>query len=104
MSNILATSSQEVLIITLLRDFFIKVWKLIEFESQNLPKDELAKLIGLRSSFFMGDYTSAIKFYSPEDINNIFIILAETDNKLKSTNANSKLIIESMIIDICDKK
>jgi DNA polymerase-3 subunit delta len=100
MLNILATSSQEILIITLLRDLFIKLWKLVELSETGATRDEMAKQIGLRNAYFLNDYLIGIKRYSLEDINNAFLIICETDQRIKSTNSNSKLIIEEMLIKI----
>lgn len=101
MNNLLSISSQEILIITLLRDFFIKVWKLQELQMQNVfTKDELIRRIGLRSAYFFGDYVKASKLYNSEDISKVFLILAEADKNLKSTSSNSKLIIEQALVNI----
>ena len=100
MLNILATSSQEVLIILQLRDLFIKLWKLVELSETGTTRDEMARQIGLRNAYFLNDYLIGIKKYSLEDLNNAFLVLCETDQKIKSTNSNSKLIIEEMLIKI----
>jgi len=100
MLNILSISSQEVLLITLLRDLFIKLWKLLELSNEGYTRDEMAKQIGLRNAYFLNDYLHGIKNYSPAEINQAFIILCETDQRIKSTNSNSKLIIEEMLIKI----
>ena len=100
MLNILATSSQEILIITLLRDLFIKLWKLVELSEAGTTRDEMAKQIGLRNAYFLNDYLVGIKRYSLQDINNAFLIICETDQRIKSSNSNSKLIIEEMLIKI----
>ena len=100
MLNILATSSQEILIITLLRDLFIKLWKLVELSEAGTTRDEMARQIGLRNAYFLNDYLIGIKRYSLQDINNAFLIICETDQRIKSTNSNSKLIIEEMLIKI----
>lgn len=102
MINILSISSEEILIIILLRDLFIKLWKLIELNNEGLPREEMAKQIGLRNAFFLNDYMTGIRKYSPEDINRAFLILCESDQKLKSSTGNSKLIIEEMLIKIMD--
>ena len=98
--NILAISSQEILIITLIRDLFIKLWKLIELNNGNHSRDDMAKKIGLYNSYFLNDYLLGIKKYSPEDINHAFTVLCETDKRIKSSNSNSKLLIEEMLIKI----
>lgn len=100
LNNILANSNQEMLILALLRDFFVKTWKLQEIQSQASDRNELAKKIGLRSSYFLSDYTNAARKYSASKISETFNILATTDSMLKSTHSNSKLIMEKMLIDI----
>ncbi len=100
MSNILAVSSQEVLIITVISDFFVKLWKLMDIISKNYPREEMARQIGLRNAYFLNDYMNALNKYTPEEISNTFSLLCEADSKLKSTNSNSKLIIEKLIIEL----
>ena len=41
-----------------------------------------------------------IEKYSPEEINDAFIILCETDKKIKSSNLNKKLIMQEMVAEI----
>ncbi len=101
MNNILTVSSQEILLITLLRDFFIKIWKLQELIQQGfLDKTELSKKIGLRNAYFFYDYSNASKLYNPLEIEKIFIILTEADTKLKTTSESSISIIEQMLVKI----
>ena len=104
MINILSTSSQEILLIVLLRDLFVKLWKLVELSNEGYTKDEMARQIGLRNAYFLNDYLVGIKNYSLAEINQAFIILCEADQRIKSTNSNSKLIIEEMLVKITSEK
>ncbi|MDR0926829.1 MAG: DNA polymerase III subunit delta [Ignavibacteria bacterium] len=98
--NILKVSSQEVLILVLLRDLFIKMWHLLELSANGFSRDEMAKRIGLRNAYFLNDYLVGLKKYTAAEINNALLLLCETDEAIKSTNTSTKMIVEEKLFQI----
>jgi DNA polymerase-3 subunit delta len=101
--NILKTPYQETIIIAVLRDLFIKIFKLIDLQAEGNTKDAMAKQIGVHP-FYLSDYLIALEKYSTEEINNAFIVLSDTDKKIKSTTYNKKLDMQEMLANIVSAK
>lgn len=99
LNNILAVSREEMLIISVLTTYFTKIWKTIECAA--MPPAQLAGVIGV-SPYFTDEYKNAAKKYKPEDINNAFLVICETDTALKSGTTDNLLAMNQMIINIVE--
>lgn len=97
--NILATDSKEVMLIAILRDLFLKMWKFLELKETETDRTKLAQKIGV-NAYFLKDYELGAKKYTEEEISNAILLLRDTDFRLKDTNYNSKLIMEEMLVAI----
>lgn len=86
-------------IISVLNSFFTKVLLLKDLRNSGLNQYELATKIGV-PSFFLKDYMQSVDLFSTEELENLFILLAETDFNIKFKNENRLILIENMIIDI----
>lgn len=83
--------------------FFKNLLKYIELNpAQRSNKFDVAKLIGV-SPMFVNDYQLATKNYRPKDLEKIFILLSETDYKLKSSGENSLILINKLLIEVISK-
>ena len=102
LENMLSADSQEILILTMLLRYFVVIWKLIEEAPLASNNYQLAAKVGV-NSFFINDYLSAIRNYSPSEIDRAFILLAETEEKLKSTQTDTLYLMQNMLIRIMDK-
>lgn len=99
LKKMLNESRQEMLIISMLTRYFSLIWKLKELKIENLNKFQLAGKLGV-SPMFIADYQNAEKKYNNKELNKVFIVLADTDEELKSSNVNNLLIMQKMIINI----
>jgi DNA polymerase-3 subunit delta len=97
--NLLKTPYQEVIIIAILRDLFIKILKLIELKAENSSDEKIATSIGVHR-FYLNDYMIALSKYSVNEVENALIILCNTDKAIKSSNASNKLIMHEMLLNI----
>ncbi|TAL69495.1 MAG: DNA polymerase III subunit delta [Bacteroidetes bacterium] len=100
--NMLANERQEMLIMTMLTRYFIALWKLIEESGKTNNNYQLAGKVGI-NPFFVTEYLHALSFYSPAEIENAFLLLCETDEKLKSTSTDSLYLIQNMLVRIMKK-
>lgn len=103
LAKMLSADRQEMLIMAVLNKYFITLFKLIELSRDVSDKYTIAAQIGV-SPFFVQDYMTAIKKYSPNDIEQAFVIMAETDEKLKSTSTDSLALLQQMLVRIMAKK
>ncbi|MFH1051505.1 MAG: DNA polymerase III subunit delta [bacterium] len=103
LENMLSTDRKEMLIMTVLINYFTALFKLIE-ESVTYPdRYKLAGSLGV-NPMFVPEYLAVLKVYSPEEIENAFQHLTETDKMLKSTSTDSIYVMQKMLIKIMDRK
>lgn len=100
--NMLANERQEMLIMTMLTRYFMALWKLIEESGKTNNQFQLAGKVGI-NPYFVQEYLQALTFYSPAEIENAFLLLCETDEKLKSTSTDSLYLIQNMLVRIMKK-
>ncbi len=99
LSFMLATDRQEMLVITMLTRYFTMLWKLLDESKKTSDPRQLAQAVGL-TPYFMSDYLSALKNYSPLELDNAFKFLCEADLSLKSSAGDSLFIMQQMLIKI----
>ncbi len=100
--KMLSADRQEMLIMAVLNKYFITLFKLIEVAQEVKDKYAVAAQIGV-SPFFVQDYLGAIKKYSPVEIEQAFVVMAETDEKLKSSSIDSTALMQQMLVKIMAK-
>ncbi|MDP1677651.1 MAG: DNA polymerase III subunit delta [Bacteroidota bacterium] len=77
---------------------FIKLWKIQDGLRQRKSEQELAQIAGTHT-FYLKSYLAQAKNYSPAEIENVFLILADADLAAKSSG-DPKLIIARSITEI----
>lgn len=77
---------------------FIKLWKIQDGLRQRKSDQELAQIAGTHT-YYLKSYLAQAKNFSPADIENVFLILAEADLAAKSSG-DPKLIIARSITEI----
>lgn len=99
LNQMMSESKQEMLIISMLTRYFIAVWKISELGKENLNKFQLAGKVGV-SPAFIYDYQKAAKNYSQKELNRVFVVLADTDEELKSSSIDALSLLQNMLINI----
>lgn len=85
-------------IITVLTLHFVKLWKVQDGLRQRKTESELAQIASTHS-FYLKSYLAQAKNYKSEEIENIFVLLAEADLAAKSSG-DPKLILTKTIAEI----
>ncbi len=75
-----------VMVIGNLYNYFSKIYQL-SFLTNQSPNEQI-KTLGLRSEWFLKDYSAALRFYPRAKLENIFSLLREFDLKAKGVNAD----------------
>jgi DNA polymerase III subunit delta len=75
-----------VMVIGNLYNYFSKIYQL-SFLTNQSPNDQI-KTLGLRSEWFLKDYSAALRQYPRSKLENIFALLREFDLKAKGVNAD----------------
>lgn len=103
LKNIYTNSKADIISITsIFSNFFKNVLKFYELKEFQNDKFTLARKIGI-SPFFINDIKLAASSYNPKEIEKIFILLSETDLKLKSTSESQLNLITKLLINIISK-
>jgi DNA polymerase III subunit delta len=100
LENMLAVDRAEMLIITVLMRYFVALWKIME---SGLPQGsnqyQIASAAGI-NPYFVNDYLDALKRYTPDQLDNAFVLLCEADDMLKSSPASSLAVLEQMFVKL----
>lgn len=97
--NMLSNDRQEMLIISMLTRYFTTLWKILEEQVRTRDKYQLAGKVGI-SPFFVPEYQSAARRYSPIELDRSFVELCEADEQLKTTGGDNLLIMQKMLTNI----
>lgn len=89
--RLIRSGESAVPVIAALTTHFIKLYKLHDAVRQRRADSELSKVIGVHQ-FFMKDYLSHIKKYSPAEIERVFLLLAEADLAVKSSSDQNRVL------------
>jgi DNA polymerase-3 subunit delta len=87
------------LIIVMLTRHFIIMAKLRELHSAAKSEFELAGAVRV-SHFFIKEYMSQLRGYSPVAVENAFLALARADRELKSSATDPKLVMDVLLCEI----
>lgn len=93
------TERNEILIITMLTRYFVTLSKLLEAAATTTNPMELSRSIDI-NSYFIPEYTAALRRYTPSELAKAFLALREADIALKTSSAHSEAIMQKMILSI----
>lgn len=85
-------------IIAILAAHFVKLFKLQDAVRRKKPESELAQIAGVHP-FFVRAYLQHLRNFTPDEIEDAFLILSEADLAAKSS-ADPKLILTTSITEI----
>jgi DNA polymerase III subunit delta len=98
--RMLVAEKQELLIISMLTRYFTILWKLTEAITQTQSEFELGKTLGI-NSYFVPEYTAALKVYSRVAIEQAFYALCDADVAIKtSSQEGADVILQKMLMRI----
>jgi len=103
LENMLTTDRKEMLIMTVLINYFTALLKLIEESVSNSDRYKLASSLGI-NPMFVSEYLNVLKLYTTGEIENAFDALTEADVTLKSKSTNSIYLMQKMLMKIMDNK
>jgi DNA polymerase III subunit delta len=87
------------LIIVMLTRHFIIMAKLLDLQAAAKSDFELAGAVRV-SPFFIKEYLSQLRRYSPGAVENAFLALARADRELKSSATDPKLVMDVLLYEI----
>lgn len=99
LENLLSSSGQEMLIISVLTKYYMGLWKFVEVFSPGANLFELSKNISINYGAAK-EYANAVKYYNTAKIENALVLLSDIDEKLKTSSDNSKYLMQNLFINI----
>ncbi len=100
--RMLETGEAPQLIIIMLTRYFTLLWKIQDLLNQNKNETEILSAVKIHQ-FYLKDYISAVKNFSPIQIEAAFDILLETDLKLKTTSPDHYHLMEMLVYSLINK-
>jgi DNA polymerase-3 subunit delta len=97
--RMLRAGEPEQLILTMLTRYFTILWRLSELRTTTNNQQEMARAVGI-SHFFLNDYLAALARYSLANLRNAFEALLNADLVMKSSNTDSSIVLQLMLISI----
>jgi DNA polymerase III subunit delta len=91
-----------IMLLAVLYNYFTKLYIYIQ-SSQGRSETEIAREMGIGSTFFLKDYKTAAKNYNRKKLEDIFLIIKEYDLKAKGVNAdnfNNEHLLKEVIYKI----
>ena len=104
MENMLQNQVSEILIISMLTRYFLLILKILALKKQNIGENEIMEkhMWEVFRNFRRG-YIEAANHYNRKEIQNVFAALLKADTDLKSKAKLEKVIMTTMIFEICQK-
>lgn len=101
-NNVLNTSRQELLLLTIILKFFKNLLILTEIAKQNSDRTQMAKAIGV-SPYFLNDYLIGLRNYSKSEIEKAIREIVKVDHQLKSSSKDTKYLFIVLLTNIMQK-
>ena len=106
LENMLNAGEDPIGIVVMLTKYFQKMLLIWEYLDQRIKKEELIQLLHLspQQLYFLEDEINSARMFSPREIQRNFSVLLATDEKLKSTDVDVKLLLTLMIYHLIGKE
>ncbi|HPM01896.1 MAG TPA: DNA polymerase III subunit delta [Candidatus Cloacimonadota bacterium] len=100
--NLLENDESHIMILTMITNLFMTLWKLSAIKSKNISDTELkARYMNDILPFFRDKYINFLKNYPLVKIKKAIELLLETDRQAKLTMASDYVLIETLIYKLC---
>jgi DNA polymerase-3 subunit delta len=100
MERMIDAGESPIMMVVMLNRFFQSLWKLGDLRRRNVPQNLHAQQTGIWS--FMDKYLLTLSRFSSSQIEEAFILLSDVDEKLKSTQTDEKLLMQTLIVHLTD--
>lgn len=100
-ARILDEGVPALVVLTMMVRHFRNLWKVGEMSRKNRPRGEIARAAAVNPYFLDGLMRQAQNFTSPQ-LRKIFDLLIATDLALKSAGAHDEVLLEKLVLAICE--
>ena len=103
LNALLEDGEAPLLILAVLARHFRQIWKVRELLEKKTPANEIAKTAGINPYFLQGIIKQA-RNYTVPGLKKVFEKFFELDLALKSSGGKPVLLMERLVMDLCDKR
>ena len=86
-------------IIVMLAGYFTNLWKLHDLRRRGVPEKEQTSVLRI-NPYFLKDYHNVLARYSGGEIERIFSLLAVADERIKTSSADPKQVMLTLLLQI----
>ncbi len=97
--RMLEAGESPTMIIIMLARYFTSLWRLCDIRRRQAPAADA----GI-NPYFLKEYVDVLSRYSQADIEGIFEVLAGSDEQLKSSSPDPKLLLQSIIVRVIQRE
>jgi DNA polymerase-3 subunit delta len=97
LERVIEAGEQPVVIVAILTKFFQTIWKLLDARRRNIPAGEQLSQAG--AFMFQEKYREVAHRFTLREVEDVFLALSETDEKLKTSGGSPKLLLQTFIVN-----
>lgn len=101
--HLLENGTDATFIVNMLNRFFTGISRVSELSKMGIPDNSAARIVGTHW-FYYKDYIAARRIYTHKDLVNTFRALLKADLSIKTSSADPKTIIVTLIAEILESK
>ncbi len=103
LKKILESGEHPLMVLTFLVRQYRLIWRIKELISRGTPQEEIPKILGIHP-FYGQTLQKQAPLYSENQLQNCFKRFKETDSALKESFQNPKIILERLVMGLCQPK
>lgn len=97
LERMMEAGEQPVVMVAVMTKFFQTVWKLLDARRRNVPQAQQMTQAGI--FMFIDKYTQVANCFTVREIEDVFLSLADVDEKLKTSGGDPKLLLQTFIVN-----
>jgi len=97
LERMMGAGEQPVVMVAVMTKFFQTVWKLLDVRRRNVPQAQQMTQAGI--FMFIDKYAQVANSFTVREIEDVFLSLAEVDEKLKTSGGDPKLLLQTFIVN-----
>ena len=97
LERMMEAGEQPVVMVAVMTKFFQTIWKLLDVRRRNVPQAQQMTQAGI--FMFNDKYSQVANRFTIGEIEDVFLSLAEVDEKLKTSGGDPKLLMQMFIVN-----
>jgi DNA polymerase-3 subunit delta len=103
MERMLEAGEAATMITVMLTRYFSTVWKLQDLRRRGVSAQDQARIVAI-SPYFFKEYLSVLNVFSIMEIEHAFELIAEADERLKTTSDDPKNVMHALVVQLLNQR